>query len=196
MEQLLEIDNQLFLFLNNLGTEAWDGFWLFITDKYLAFPLYALLALLVLWKTGFKTAVISGFMILGTVATAYVISYLMKHGIARPRPCNVFELGREMRFPLAAKGKDCGDFGFVSSHATVGMAMITLITLILKPYYKYIFIPLLVWIALFSYSRIYVGKHYPGDLIVGILIGLIVGLIGFKVHGWVMKKYKINSIKS
>ncbi|HLV42095.1 MAG TPA: phosphatase PAP2 family protein [Brumimicrobium sp.] len=191
MEALQNIDVQLFLYLNNLGTESWDGFWMIITDKYLAFPLYGLLALLVLWKTGFKSAVVSGFMILVTVAVAYVISYLMKHGIARPRPCNVFEIGTEMRFPLAAKGKECGDFGFVSSHATVGMAMITLIAFILKPYYKYIIFPLLIWVALFSYSRIYVGKHYPGDLIVGLLIGFVVGLIAFKVRGWVAKKYSI-----
>ncbi|PKR80175.1 phosphatase PAP2 family protein [Brumimicrobium salinarum] len=189
METLKNIDEQLFLYLNNLGTESWDGFWLIITDKYLAFPLYALLALLILWKTGFKSAVISGFMILGTVAVAYGISLAMKYGIARPRPCNTFEFGSEMRFPLALKGKECGDFGFVSSHATVGMAMITLIALILKPYFKYILAPLIAWVALFSYSRIYVGKHYPGDLIVGILIGIVVGILAFKAHGWVQKKY-------
>lgn len=189
METLINLDVQYFLYLNNLGTESWDSFWMIITNKYLAFPLYGLLALLILWKTGFKSAVMSGFVILGTVATAYVISYLMKHGIARPRPCNVFEIGTEMRFPPAAKGKDCGDFGFISSHATVGMAMITLIALILKPYYKYIIFPLLIWIGLFSYSRIYVGKHYPGDLIVGLLIGFIVGWLGYKLHGWAKKKF-------
>lgn len=189
METLINLDVQYFLYLNNLGTESWDSFWMIITNKYLAFPLYGLLALLILWKTGFKSAVMSGFVILGTVATAYVISYLMKHGIARPRPCNVFEIGTEMRFPSAAKGKDCGDFGFISSHATVGMAMITLIALILKPYYKYIIFPLLIWIGLFSYSRIYVGKHYPGDLIVGLLIGFIVGWLGYKLHGWAKKKF-------
>ena len=191
MEALQNLDVQLFLYLNNLGTESWDGFWMIITDKYLAFPLYGLLALLVLWKTGFKSAVVSGFMILVTVTTAYVISYLFKHGIARPRPCNVFDIGTEMRFPLAAKGKECGDFGFVSSHATVGMAMITLIALILKPYYKYLIYPLLAWVVLFSYSRIYVGKHYPADLIVGILIGFVVGLIAFKVRSWILRKYMV-----
>ncbi|PWH84788.1 phosphatase PAP2 family protein [Brumimicrobium oceani] len=189
METLINFDAQLFLYLNNLGTDSWDSFWLVITNKYLAFPLYALLALLILWKTSFKSAVISGFAILGTVGLAFVISYLMKHGIARPRPCNIFEIGTEMRFPLAAKGKDCGDFGFVSSHATVGMAMITLIGLILKPYFKNIFIPLSLWILLFSYSRIYVGKHYPGDLIVGILIGFLVGWMGYKIHEWIIRKF-------
>ncbi len=189
METLQNLDIESFLYLNNLGTESWDEFWMIITNKYLAFPLYALLALLILWKSGFKSSLISGFIILGTVATAYLISYLMKHGIARPRPCNVFEIGTEMRFPLATKGKECGDFGFVSSHATVGMAMITLIGFILKPYFKFILYPLAIWIILFSYSRIYVGKHYPGDLIVGLLIGFFVGLAAFKVHGWVMKRY-------
>ena len=187
METLQHLDERLFLYLNNLGTENWDGFWVIITDKWLAFPLYGLLALLILWKTGFKSAVMSGFIILGTVATAYVISYLMKHGIARPRPCIVFEIGTEMLFPHGKVSEECGDFGFVSSHATVGMALITLIALILKPYYKYIIFPLLGWVALFTYSRIYVGKHYPGDLIVGLLIGFLVGLIAFKVRGWIMR---------
>src|SRR5690554_4046454 len=184
MEALINIDSQLFLFLNNLGTESWDSFWLIITNKYLAFPLYTLLALLILWKTGFKSALINGFMILVTVALAYGISLAMKYGIARPRPCNVFDIGSQMRFPLASKGKDCGDFGFVSSHATVGMAMITLIGLILRPYFKFIFYPLSIWNILFSFSRIYVGKHYPGDLIVGIIIGSLVGVLA----AWTLRK--------
>ena len=86
METLKKIDEQLFLYLNNLGSETWDTFWIYITDEWIAIPLYALLSFLVLWKTGFKSAVISGGMILLTVAVAYGISLLMKDGIMRLRP--------------------------------------------------------------------------------------------------------------
>ncbi|HLW40338.1 MAG TPA: phosphatase PAP2 family protein [Brumimicrobium sp.] len=189
METLKKIDEQLFLYLNNLGSETWDTFWIYITDEWIAIPLYALLSFLVLWKTGFKSAVISGGMILLTVAVAYGISLLMKDGIMRLRPCNVYNIYSEIRFPLKEVGEGCGDFGFVSSHATVGMALITFMGLILKPYYKSILWPLFTWLALFCYSRVYVGKHYPSDLIVGVIIGLIVGLLAFQLRKKIAQRF-------
>lgn len=191
MKTLKNIDEQLFLYLNNLGTERWDPIWLVLTDQWLAIPLYALLSFLVLRKTGFKSALVSGAIILLTVVVAYAFSLLFKYGFERLRPCNIYNIYTEIRFPLKELGKGCGDYGFVSSHATVGMALMTLIGLILKPYYKYILWPLFTWLAIFSYSRIYVGKHYPSDLIVGMVIGLIVGLLAFKLRTLIAKRFKV-----
>lgn len=188
METLRQLDSDLFLYLNQMGTEQWDGFWLILTDQWMAFPLYGLLALLILWKSGFKSAVVSGFFIIASVVISYAISYAFKEGIARPRPCNVYNIYTEMRFPLKEVGKGCGTYGFVSSHATVAMAMITLIGLILRRYFKWIMIPLMTWVLLFGYSRIYVGKHYPGDIIVGFAVGLAVGVLVYKVRVWLEKR--------
>lgn len=185
METLKQLDQQLFLYLNSLGSESTDGFWLLITDQWMSIPIYALLSLLILWKTGFKSAVVNGMFILAVVGVSLVISYLIKHGVMRLRPCN---LDLDMRLPL---GDDCGDYGFVSTHSTVGLALMVFIGSILKPFYKYIYWPLLIWVGLFGFSRIIVAKHYPGDIIVGYLIGLIVTLVFIRLRAWVGKKYRV-----
>src|SRR5690625_2616042 len=140
MEKLKQLDEKLFLYLNNSGSEFWDSFWLIITDQWMSIPIYALLSLLILRKTGFKSALVSGVMILVLVGTTLVISRLVKYGVARPRPCTLEHLN--MRLPL---GEDCGDFGFFSSHSSVGLALMVFIGFLLKPFYKYIFWPLLIW---------------------------------------------------
>lgn len=186
MEKLKLWDEQLFLYLNNAGSETWDGIWLVLTDQWMSIPIYALLSILILWKTGFRSAIVTGFMILGLVGVTLVISRLVKYGVMRPRPCSIPDL--QMRFPLK---EECGDYGFFSSHSSVGLALMVFIGLILKSYYKYIFWPLLIWVGLFGYSRIYVGKHYPGDIIVGFLIGLILAVIAYKIRQWIAKKYSV-----
>lgn len=191
METLKKLDADLFLYLNNAGSESWDKFWMILTDQWLAIPLYVILALMILWKTGFKSAVISGAMILATVVVTYIISYLLKNGVARLRPCNVYDIYAEIRFPLKEIGKGCGTYGFVSSHATVATGMIVLIGMILKKYFKFIMPVLIVWLMLFSYSRIYLGKHYPGDIIAGFIIGVIIGFTAYKLRLWIERKWAI-----
>ncbi|HTO38920.1 MAG TPA: phosphatase PAP2 family protein [Brumimicrobium sp.] len=191
METLKKLDADLFLYLNNAGSESWDKFWMILTDQWLAIPLYVILALMILWKTGFKSAVISGAMILATVVVTYIISYLLKNGVARLRPCNVYDIYTEIRFPLKEIGKGCGTYGFVSSHATVATGMIVLIGMILKKYFKFIMPVLIVWLMLFSYSRIYLGKHYPGDIIAGFIIGVIIGFTAYKLRLWIERKWAI-----
>lgn len=191
METLKKLDADLFLYLNNAGSESWDKFWMILTDQWLAIPLYVILALMILWKTGFKSAVISGAMILATVVVTYIISYLLKNGVARLRPCNVYDIYTEIRFPLKEIGKGCGTYGFVSSHATVATGMIVLIGMILKRYFKFIMPVLIVWLMLFSYSRIYLGKHYPGDIIAGFIIGVIIGFTAYKLRLWIERKWAI-----
>lgn len=92
----------------------------------------------------------------------------------------------EMRYPLK---EDCGDYGFFSSHASVGMALMLFMGLLLKKYYRYIFWPLMLWLALFSFSRVYVGKHYPGDIIVGLLVGAILAILFYKIRLYIAKRY-------
>lgn len=185
METLKQLDEKLFLLLNNTGNETWDGIWLILTDQWMSIPIYALLSILILWKTGFRSAVVTGFMILGLVGVTLLISRLVKYGVMRPRPCSI---DLPMRFPLK---KECGDYGFFSSHSSVGLALMVFIGYILKPYYKYIFWPLLIWVGLFGYSRIYVGKHYPGDIIVGFLVGFILAVIFYRIRLWITKKYAV-----
>lgn len=185
MESIQNLDQQFFIFLNNLGNSTWDGFWVVMTNQWMSIPVYILLSWLILRKTGFKSTFVSMTFIFFMVVAVYGLSHLVKYGVARPRPCT---MGFDMRFPLH---EDCGDYGFFSTHASVGMALMLFIGLILKPYYKYILWPLMTWLTLFCYSRIYVGKHYPGDIIVGLLVGLIFGVLFYRLRGCVVKHYKV-----
>lgn len=185
METLKQLDTELFLYLNNLGTTSWDSFWIWMTDEWVSIPVYILLSWLIYWKTGLKRAFISGITIVVMLAVTYGVSKLFKYGVMRPRPCT---MGFDMRFPLQT---DCGDYGFFSSHASVGSALIFFAGLILKKYYRYIFWPLLIWLALFGYSRIYVGKHYPGDILAGLCFGIFLGVLFYRIRIYLIKKYNL-----
>lgn len=77
-----------------------------------------------------------------------------------------------------------GKYGFVSSHASNSFALALFIGLLLRKHYKY-FLPLMVfWAALVSYSRIYVGVHYPADILGGAILGSLIGIFVY----WLMKK--------
>lgn len=183
METLKQLDTELFLYINHLGRPQWDGFWALFTDQWTSIPVYAILVGLVCWKTGLKRAFISGIVIFGLLVVTYGISKLFKYGVMRPRPCT---MNFDMRYPLK---EDCGDYGFFSSHASVGMALMLFMGLLLKKYYKYIFWPLMLWLALFSISRVYVGKHYPGDILVGLLVGAILAILFYRIRLYISKRY-------
>lgn len=191
METLIRLDEQLFLYLNRMGTESWDGFWMTITNQWMSIPIYLILSLMILKKHWFKQAVVDGVFIIGLVMLSIGISHLFKYGVMRPRPCAIYDTYTEMRFPLRTIGKGCGDFGFYSTHASVGMALMLFIGMTLKRYYKWILWPLMIWVAFFCYSRIYVGKHFPSDLIVGVLMGAIFGPLFYQIRVWVRERFKV-----
>ncbi len=184
-EELLKYDTQLFIFLNNLGNTSWDGFWLFITDKWSSIPLYAILLFLVFknfgWKGTLVVCIVAALMITATDQLAN----LFKYGIKRPRPCQVESLKPIMRF--VADG--CGRFGYFSAHAASSMAAAVFLGLLLKRYYYYLPFFLLFWAFLTAYSRIYVGVHYPLDTLSGMAVGGILGYIFYKLQVWAQMKF-------
>ena len=169
LEILLQSDEKLFLFLNNLGSIRWDGFWLFITHKWSALPLY-LFILIVLYKNTSRkqfalTLIVIALLITCTDQTAN----LFKNHFERLRPCN---------FPFEDRSiANCGRYGFFSAHAASAMAFAAFIGSVLKPHFKFLRIFLIFWALLVGYSRIYVGVHYPGDVLVGFLFGGCFGMI-------------------
>lgn len=74
-----------------------------------------------------------------------------------------------------------GQYGFVSSHAANTFAVATFLTAALRKRYKWMGIVLFLWAFISSYSRIYIGYHYPGDIVCGAILGILVGLILWKV---------------
>ena len=185
LDQLLYYDTQLFLFLNNLGSEPWDGLWLFITHKFSSIPIYAFLLYLIYRNYGLKgTLVIVVCVALMITATDQIAS-LFKYGIKRPRPCQVSELKEHMRFIAGG----CGRYGYFSAHAASSMAAAVFLGLSLQKWYKYLPFLLLIWAVFTGYSRIYLGVHYPLDVISGMAFGALTGWLFYLLQKWGQRKF-------
>lgn len=172
MERLAELDKELFLFLNNLGSETWDWLWVAISDKWMAIPLYAVLLYLIFRNFGWKPTLITMVAVALLITATDQLANLFKHGFERPRPCRQEGVMEYARFVA----ERCGRFGYFSAHAANSMGVAVFLSLLFRKVYPKLFIFLLFWAAVVSYSRIYLGVHYPGDIITGMAIG---GLFGF-----------------
>lgn len=171
METLVNLDQQLFLYLNNLGSPNFDAFWLTITNKFSSIPLYILLVYLLYKNFGWKSMLIALLVTTLMITITDQFSYAIKHAVERLRPCREPELAGLGRYITR-----CGSFGYFSGHATSSFALAVYLSLIFKNTYKYFFAFLIIWALFVSYSRIYVGVHYPGDVITGMLVGSGIGL--------------------
>lgn len=188
LEQLLQYDKELFLFLNNLGTETWDGFWMFYTTKFNWIPFYVLLLYLM-----FRNASKKGFL-LTILVVALMISFtdqvtnLFKHGFERLRPCHNEDINGFMRLVRDGCG---GRYGYFSGHASNSMSVAVFVGLLLKNSYKYLVFMLLFWAALMAYSRIYIGVHFPLDAISGMIFGALSGFMFYKLTLYLKKRFNV-----
>jgi undecaprenyl-diphosphatase len=168
MDSILHLDTYFFEFINQSGNSFWDPIFLFITNKWSWIPLYAFLIFLL-----FKTKKQAGFIPLIFIVILIVLCdqgsvHLFKNVFQRLRPCHVLENVR-----LVTEG--CGGkFGFISSHASNVFGLAVFIGSILN---RKTFRILFVWAALVSFSRVYVGVHYPLDILFGMMYGTTIALI-------------------
>ena len=186
LEQLLELDKDLFLFLNKLGTPTWDSLWLVITDEFTFVPLYALLLFLIYKKYGLKSLLIMVLVITAMITFTDQITNAFKHGFMRPRPCRVDGLIDEGMRYIAER---CGRYGFFSGHSSNSMAAAVFGGLVLRPYFKNLIFVLLLWSFIVAYSRIYVGVHYPLDIVCGMTFGALAGLGFYKLNKYLLKRF-------
>ena len=169
-----------------MGHSSWDGFWLVITDKLTSIPLYAVLLFLIYKKLGLKSVLILVLVVAVMITFTDQTANLFKYIIAkRPRPCKEEHLQEVMR--LVAGG--CGRYGFFSAHAASSMATAVFAGLLLKPYYKNLIFVLLFWSATVAYSRIYLGVHYPLDIVCGLAFGGITGFMFYKLQIYLTKRF-------
>jgi undecaprenyl-diphosphatase len=183
LEKILALDTQLFIYLNSLGSETYDGLWLIITKQVNWIPFFLLLLYLIYKKIGIKqTGYLLLFVAFLVVATDQITN-LFKYTFQRPRPCNNPEINTFIRVVQARTS-----FSFFSGHAANTMAVATFLYLIFKKQFKYLGF-LFLWPLIFAYSRIYLGLHYPLDILSGYLCGLITGYLAYKTYKWALKKY-------
>ena len=189
MNELINLDKELFLYLNNLGQSNWDFFWAAISEKFYWTPLYAILLYLVFKKFGTKQTLLIIVLTTLMVVLTDQITNLFKYSFQRLRPCHVEEFNGLMR-RVACEGR--GRFGFTSAHASNHFAVAIFLGLLLKPYFKWIFAALIIWAAFISYSRVYLGVHFPLDIFCGGIMGILIGFGIYKSFNWIVEKYKIQ----
>lgn len=168
IEALATFDRSLFLFINSLNATWLNPFMVFLSGQIVWVPLIVL----IMWfafKTLDRTSlwIFLLFIVLVIIASDVSSSYLTKNLVQRLRPCRLAELK-----PLINRfGQKCGGkFGFVSSHAANSLSILVFSFLALKPKNKVFH---LLWLLplVVSYSRIYLGVHYPGDILGGMIMG-------------------------
>ena len=185
LEVLVEYDRKLFLFLNGLGSATFDGFWLFVTNKWGSIPLYVILLLLSIrylgWKRTGVLLVAVGLLITNTDQLAN----FFKYGVGRLRPCHDDQIFELMRLVKRSCG---GKFSYFSAHAANSMALASFFYFVLRDHIKKLAPLLLLWALLVGYSRIYIGVHYPADVLTGIFIGYLFGWLYAKLYIFALHK--------
>lgn len=188
LDQFLQYDKELFLFLNNLGSSTWDNLWLAITCKWTFIPLYAILIILIYKKLGLKITLVSVVIVVLMIVFTDQVTNLFKHGFKRLRPCRTDGVMEQMRF-IAER---CGRYGFFSGHSSNSMAAAVFAGLFLRPYFKNLIFILLFWSAIVAYSRIYVGVHFPLDIVCGLAFGALSGFVFYKLTLYILNRF-VNS---
>jgi len=174
-QSFIELDQQLFLWLNDLHSDWLDPIMLAITGKHLWIPLYAVILFLVIRKLKWQSwSMMLAFALLITLADQ-AASGFFKPFFERLRPCHEPAIQ-----DLVHLVKSCGgQYGFASSHASNTFALAFFLFFI----YRNVFAKwMIAWAVLVSYSRIYVGVHYPGDIVMGAILGFLAAIITYQLY--------------
>ena len=192
LEQLIHIDTEILLAINGWHAPWADRLMWIISAKATWIPLYALLIGLLVWRyrksasrsmkwlQKVPVCVVLIVVIAAAIGLAdFIASGILKEWVARPRPTRVPELEGVLHL---VNGYRSGRFGFVSSHAANTMACALLFSLIWRN--KIATCGLMLWVAMNCYSRMYLGVHYPTDILGGLIVGSLVAVAAYWFCRW------------
>jgi len=178
MEKIAQIDRSALLFLNHLHNSFFDFIFYWASNRLVWIPLYAFLAILIYRKYPHRF-----FRILLAIAVLITLSdqlssSVIKILVMRLRPCHDPVISADVHLVYGYCG---GLYGFVSSHASNSFALTVFIWLLMGRSNRSLMILLFAWTMLVSYSRIYLGAHFPGDVLCGMALGGILAFLIFRL---------------
>ena len=174
LDRIKQIDTELLIFLNNLGNKYWDHLWVSITDKFTFLPLFILIIFFLFKKNGTKGLLVILLFISVLILFTDQFTNVVKDFTQRLRPCRLDELQGLLR-DIDIR---CGKYGFFSAHAANSISVtIFIINCVDESVKKFLKPVLVLWVMIFSYSRIYLGVHYPLDTIFGLSFGIFSGFL-------------------
>lgn len=180
-------DTDLFLFLNGLHSTFFDGFMFAVSAKFTWIPLYVALLYVIIKSKKRESIWLILALVLCVVVADQIASGIIKNAVQRLRPSHDGNLEGLVHL---VRGHKSGKYGFVSSHAsnTFGLAVLTSLFFKDKTYTTVI----LLWAILVSYSRIYLGVHYPLDILGGATVGVVVAFVSYLA----VVKLRFSALKS
>ncbi len=168
LEALQSWDRALLLALNRAHAPALDSVMLWASNRLVWFPAYALLAGWLIWQFRGQAWRLLPLLIAAVALADSITSRLFKPLVGRLRPCHDAALAPLLHLPDGCGGQ----FGFLSSHAANSFALAVFLALVLPAgRFRGLKTGTFLWAALLSYSRIYLGAHYPSDVLGGALMG-------------------------
>ena len=191
METLIDWDKKLLLFLNGFHAGFLDPVMYLISQELFLLPLFLYLLYVIQKKYQKATWII----LLGVAVTLLIgdqiTSTLMKPYFARLRPSHDATLQGQLHLVKDFSGTIYygGLYGFASSHAANTLGVALYLFFFLRPFYRRVGL-LFLWAAAMTYTRIYLGVHFPGDILVGAGVGVFAAWIGKRVALLIAKKYK------
>lgn len=184
------IDTQLLLFLNGANNAFFDEFFWLVTGKFAWIPMICVL----LYSTFRKDWKMGAVVILGVALTIalcdQVSSGIIKDAVCRLRPTRDPEIGGIVHIVNGYRG---GQYGFVSSHAANSFGVAVFLAMLFRR--RAFTWTIMLWAAVLSYSRIYLGVHYPGDIICGGLLGAALGAAVYCIYVKAAKLRFLSSLK-
>jgi undecaprenyl-diphosphatase len=184
MNALLELDSHLLLLLNYFHTEFWDNFFWIVSSIQIWIPFYMMIIHVMIKGQKVQSWISILSLILLVVLCDQISTEVFKHGFERLRPTHDPLLKDFVKTVNNYRG---GQFGFVSSHATNTMGLAVFSSLLFRNKAYSIFMVL--WAILVGYSRIYLGVHFPGDIIGGMLLGTIIAYLLYKAYALIIPRF-------
>ena len=186
IEEIIDFDKVIFLYLNSLGSKSFDFFWLLITNKFLNFIIYFSLLFAVYRRYGTTKALNIFLLVLILIGIVDQTTNLSKFFFERLRPCYDEQISLLSRLVSSKCG---GKFSFFSAHASNSFALATFFSFIFKNF-KLLKVLIVFFASLIAYSRIYIGVHYPFDILVGAIVGAFISF----TYIYFLNKYFKNRI--
>ena len=186
LEYLNDIDTDALLAVNGLHDMFQDAFWWMVSAKWSS----ALLVLALLWillhQNRRHALLMLAMLALAVLVADQVSSGLIKHLVERLRPTHDPSLDNMVHVINGYRG---GMYGFVSSHAANFFAVATLISFVMR--HRLVTCSLFMWALLQCYSRVYLGVHYPGDIMGGIVVGMLTGWLVWCLMRWIQHRWRL-----
>ena len=186
IDYLMDIDADALLAVNGLHDLFQDAFWWLVTAKWSS----ALLVLALLWillhQNRRHALLVLAMLALAVLVADQVSSGLIKHLVERLRPTHDPSLESMVHVINGYRG---GLYGFVSSHAANFSAIAMLVSLVMC--HRLVTISMFGWALLQCYSRMYLGVHYPGDIIGGLAVGMLAGWLVWCLMRWIQRRWRI-----